>query len=249
MSAVQKPIAGAPWVLLPPREHTATVVLLHGLGGSGEGWLWLGEELRKKKALGGVKWVLPSAPLRAITANFGQKMPGWYDVRRVDSSDAPRVEDEDGLFETVSNVHALLDKEIQNGIPSERIVLAGFSQGAAVTLAAGLTYSKKLAGIAAMSGYLMCKERVEKEKSAYVPQLPLFLAHGKDDGVVSIQRSVQSVVALEETFGYQLVGYGPDEGEGTLTVKHYDGLGHAVGDEEVEDFRRWLESVLHTKQG
>ncbi|KZT51172.1 Phospholipase/carboxylesterase [Calocera cornea HHB12733] len=252
LSIVQAPrTKGGPWEIVPPKgvAHTATVIFLHGLGGAGDGWLWLGNEVGNVTALEGIKWVLPTAPTRAITVNMGQEMPGWYNVLRMDSSDAPRPEDEEGLFESVSRIHAMIDEELEcTTIPSERIVVAGFSQGAALTLAAGLTYGKKLAGLAPCSGYLMCKDSVEKAKSAHVPQLPIFLAHGREDNVVGLARSIKTVEALKESFGYQ-VATDTEAKEGFVTLKNYDGLDHSFSEEEAQDFGRWLESLLFAKKG
>jgi len=226
----------------PHSQHSATVFFLHGLGGSGEGWLPVAQELGKRSGLENVKWLLPNAPRRAITANFGQEMPGWYDVLRIDSSSCPRPEDAEGLFSSVARIHALLDEEVGRGMASERIVLAGFSQGAAVSLAAGLTYGKRLAGVVALSGYLMCPGRMEEEKSSHTPELPLFIAHGKDDQVVNIGRSEASVRTLKARFGYEDVTEA--EKNGRLTVTYYEGLGHEARDDELQNLGEWLERLL-----
>ncbi|EJU05246.1 alpha/beta-hydrolase [Dacryopinax primogenitus] len=230
----------------PVGEHKATVFCLHGLGGSGDGWLHVIDDMKKREGLKDVKWVLPNAyTRRAITANFGQEMPGWYNVLRIDDSSIARQEDAEGLWSSVERIHGVLDEEVTAGIPSEQIVLAGFSQGAAVTMASGLTYSKKLAGIAVLSGYLMRELIwvVAQRKSPFVPELPFFLAHGNDDAVVSMETSETSVQSLKDKFGYK-----PIEEKGKFTVMYYEDVGHFAADEEIEDLVEWLEEVLKVKQ-
>lgn len=125
-------------------EHTATVFLLHGLGDSGSGWKPVASQLRLGPH---VKWVFPSAPTRPITMNGGASMPGWFDLGTPKQDDA-------GIQESVEHVNGLIQKEIDAGIASERIVVAGFSQGGHLALKVALKHPRKLGGCIAMSTWL-----------------------------------------------------------------------------------------------
>ena len=127
----------------PGTAPRATVIILHGLGADGTDFLSFADEM-KLAAVGPVRWVFPRAPERPVTINSGHRMRAWYDIL---GADIARREDEAGLRETFAQVHALLDAEVARGVPAQRIVLGGFSQGCAVTLGAGLRYGPTLAGL------------------------------------------------------------------------------------------------------
>ena len=114
----------------------ASIVVLHGLGADGTDFLSFADEL-DLAAVGPVRWIFPRAPVRPVTINAGHRMRAWYDIL---GADLVRREDEAGLRESFAAVHALLDREVARGVPAARIVLAGFSQGGAITLGAGLRY-------------------------------------------------------------------------------------------------------------
>ena len=141
--------------LHPDGIAVATIIVLHGLGADGTDFLPLADEM-DLSAIGPVRWLLPRAPVRPVTLNNGYRKRAWYDILGTELERAqgtPR-EDAAGLREGFAQVHALLDREVARGVPAERIVLAGFSQGCAMTLGAGLRYGQRLAGLAGLSGYL-----------------------------------------------------------------------------------------------
>ena len=129
--------------LNPGPAPRATVVVLHGLGADGTDFLPMADEMRLAP-VGPVRWVFPRAPVQPVTINGGHEMRAWYDIL---GTDLARREDTAGLRASMTAVHALLDQEVQRGVPAHRIVLAGFSQGCAITLGAGLRYHQRLAGL------------------------------------------------------------------------------------------------------
>jgi phospholipase/carboxylesterase len=212
--------------LHPDAEPVATVIVLHGLGADGTDFLPMCDEL-DLSALGPVRYVMPRAPVRPVTINGGYRMRAWYDIL---GPDLVRREDEAGLRESVQLVHALLDREAARGVPPGRTVLAGFSQGCAITLLAGLRYGQRLAGLAGMSGYLPLAETTAGERHGANADVPVFLAHGRSDGVVPLARGTAAREAL------QRLGHDVDW--------HDYPMEHSVCIEEIGALNQWLLRVL-----
>jgi phospholipase/carboxylesterase len=210
----------------PGAEPKATIVILHGLGADGTDFLSFADEM-KLAAVGPVRWVFPRAPERPVTINGGHRMRAWYDIL---GADLVKREDEAGLRESFAQVHALLDREVQRGMPAHRIVLGGFSQGCAVTLGAGLRYPQRLAGLVGMSGYLPLADTTAAERKDANALTPVFLAHGRSDGVVALARG---------TAGRDLLLQ-----QGQPLEWHDYPMQHSVCMEEVQDLQRWLLKVL-----
>ena len=126
-------------VISPSSAHKSTIILLHGLGDSGHGWLSAAEML--SPSLPNTKWILPNAPNIKITLNYGASMPGWYDILSLSPNSK---EDEPGLYKSIGFLSSLISQEIESGIPSNKIIVAGFSQGAAVSLLYGATTNVQL---------------------------------------------------------------------------------------------------------
>jgi phospholipase/carboxylesterase len=204
----------------------AAVIVLHGLGADGTDFLSFADEL-ELSTVGPVRWVFPRAPVRPVTVNNGHRMRAWYDIL---GTDLVRREDEAGLRDSFTAVHALLDREIARGVPAHRIVLAGFSQGCAITLGAGLRYGQRLAGLAGLSGYLPLAATTESERAHANALTPVFLAHGQRDGVVPLARGSAGRAALQDL---------------GMDVQWHDyPMEHSVCLEEVRDLERWLLRVL-----
>jgi len=173
--------------------------VLHGLGADGTDFLPFADEI-DLSAIGPVRWVLPRAPVRPVTINGGYRMRAWYDIL---GTDLARREDENGLRESLAQVHALVDREVARGVPARRIVLAGFSQGCALTLLAGLRYPQRLAGLAGLSGYLPLAASTAAEAHAANRDVPVFMAHGSRDEVVVPARGIASRDQLQ-ALGWQV---------------------------------------------
>ncbi len=202
----------------------ASILILHGLGADGNDFVPVAEEL-DLAAIGPVRFVFPHSPTRAVTINGGYVMPAWYDILG-----PGRPEDEAGLRASQKEVEALIAKETARGVPASRIVLAGFSQGCAMTLMTGLRLRERLAGLACLSGYLPLAALTAAERHAAHTGLPIFMAHGRSDGMIPLDRATASRDALI-TMGYP--------------VEWHDyPMQHSVCPQEIVDLNRWLLKVL-----
>jgi len=212
--------------LCPAEDPVATLIVLHGLGADGTDFLPMCDEL-DLSAVGPVRFVLPRAPERAVTINGGHRMRAWYDIL---GTDLARREDEAGLREAALLLQRLIDREVARGVPASRIVLAGFSQGCAMTLLAGLRHPQRLAGLAGMSGYMPLSASTEAERHAANADTPVFLAHGRSDGVVPLARGAAARDLLKRL--------------GHAVEWHDYPMEHSVCMEEVAALNQWLLRVL-----
>ena len=201
----------------------ASIVILHGLGADGNDFVPVAKEL-DLRAAGPVRFVFPHAPTRPVTINGGYSMRAWYDILGLDSHQ--QREDEAGLRESQSMVEALIAKEKGRGVPASRIVLAGFSQGCAMTLMTGLRHDEPLAGLVGLSGYLPLAAKAEAERHTANRTVPIFLVHGTADPVIPIDRARASRDVL--------VAMGHD------VEWHEYPMPHSVCAEEIGDLQRWL---------
>ncbi|MBS0437305.1 MAG: carboxylesterase [Proteobacteria bacterium] len=208
-------------------EHpVASVIVLHGLGADGSDFVPVAEAL-DLSAVGAVRFVFPHAPVRPVTINGGYRMRAWYDIL---GTDLQRREDEAGLRESARAIAALIDRERERGIAAHRIVLAGFSQGCAMTLLTGLRYPERLAGLAGMSGYLPLADSTAAERSEANRDVPIFLAHGSEDEIVAPARGRASRDALAAL--------------GHAVEWHEYPMEHSVCPEEIGALNQWLLRVL-----
>ncbi len=204
----------------------ASIIVLHGLGADGNDFVPFAQELRLGP-VGPVRFVFPHAPTRPVTLNGGYVMRAWYDIL---GTDLVRREDEAGLRESQAVVEALIAREVERGVPASKIVLAGFSQGCAMTLMTGLRHAEALAGLAGLSGYLPLAATTAQERSAASRQVPIFMAHGRNDPMIALARAVASRDALLAL--------------GHAVEWHEYAMPHSVCAEEVADLNRWLLQVL-----
>lgn len=208
-------------------EPRASLIVLHGLGASGDDFVPVCQAM-DLRSVGGLRVLLPQAPERPVSINGGYRMPAWYDIG-LDAS-GQRVEDERGLRESQRAIEALIAQEVERGIPASRIVLMGFSQGAAMTLMTGLRHAQRLAGLVALSGYLPLAGTTEAERHVANADVPLFLAHGESDEVVLPARGLASRAELERLgFAVQWHGYP---------------MGHEVSMEEIADVAGFIRQCL-----
>ena len=205
---------------------TATILIMHGLGADGRDFLPIAEQL-DLSAVGPVRFLFPSAPHLPVTINGGYAMPAWYDIV---GADLTSRQDEAGMRRSQAAMEAILANEKARGIPAGRIVIAGFSQGCAMALMAGLRHPERLAGIAGLSGYLPLAELTAAQASAANRDVPIFLAHGTQDNVVLLPRALASRDALAA------MGYAVEW--------HAYPMAHSVCPEEVADLQAWLLRVL-----
>ena len=202
------------------------IIWLHGLGADGNDFVPIVREL-DLAGLPGIRFVFPHAKTMPVTINGGYVMRAWYDIT---GAELTRREDEGGLRASQRDVEALIAREKERGIPASRIILAGFSQGCAMTLQTGLRHPEKLAGMLCLSGYLPLATVVGNERNEVGLSTPIFMAHGRQDHVVPFLRAEQSRDALQ-AMGYQVEW-------------HAYQMQHSLCLEEVQDISKWIRKVL-----
>ena len=202
------------------------MIWLHGLGADGNDFAPIVPEL-DLPAGSKVRFVFPNAPVQPVTINNGMAMRSWYDILVMD---LVRVEDGAGIRRSEAEIHKLIARENARGIPTSNIVLAGFSQGCAMTLHTGLRLPEKLAGMMGLSGYLPLLDTAEAERHGANARTPIFLAHGTFDPVVPLARAKATLAELQRL--------------GCDVRWHTYGMPHSVCAEEVADISRFLREVL-----
>lgn len=212
--------------ILTGPNPTHSVIWLHGLGADGNDFAPIVPELRLPKSLS-VRFVFPHAPVQPVTINGGMSMRAWYDIL---VPNLVRIEDEKGIRQSEKMIGALIQREVGRGTPTENIVLAGFSQGCAMTLHTGLRAAYKLAGLMALSGYLPLMDMADHDHHSANMQTPVFMAHGTFDPVVVIARAEASHNKLK-ALGYSVQW-------------HTYPMQHSVCPEEIQDMAAFLQKVL-----
>lgn len=207
-------------------QPDAAIIWLHGLGADGNDFVPIIEQLQLPSHLA-IRFIFPNAPIRPITINQGYPMPGWYDISSMSIVDQ---EDESGIRESSAILRQLCEEQEANGIEAGRIIVAGFSQGGAIALHCGCRYPSQLAGIMALSTYLALPDQLSEEISDSAPEIPVFMAHGRQDDVVAFQYGKQSMEQL-------------DSNSIEVQWHEYD-MGHAVCMEEIQHIRQWLTDIL-----
>lgn len=221
-----------PTPILPAHEitlgdhPTASIIWMHGLGADGYDFAPIVKELQLPDSLS-VRFVFPHAPRQPITINNGFLMPAWYDVV---SFERGEEEDEAGIRESQAAIEALIRQENGRGVPTQRIVLAGFSQGGAIALQTALRHPEPLAGLMALSTYLPLQGSFAAEASEANRQLPVFMAHGSQDTVIRPDYATLSRHTLEAA--------------GYAVEWHLYPMAHSVCMEEVAHISDYLTRVL-----
>lgn len=212
-------------VLEPASPAVGVIVWLHGLGADGHDFVPLARALALTQR--GLRVVLPHAPERPVTINGGYVMRAWYDVRNADFARDP---DEVGIRESIQRVTRILAGAAAGGIPSTRIVIAGFSQGGVIALEAGLRYPQPLAGVIGLSTYLALPNALPTEAAAANRDTSLLLGHGEYDPIIPLVLGEATAARLAQ-LGYR------------VELRRYR-MAHAVCDAEAADLDRWLRGVL-----
>ncbi|KAF2969716.1 hypothetical protein GQX73_g3831 [Xylaria multiplex] len=224
-----------PFIFSASAKHTATVIFLHGLGDTGFGWASAVEGWIRGGKLNEVKWVLPHAPRVPITAAGGMPTSGWFDIAALNGGidDIRSRQDEKGLLETRDYVRSLIQTEIDAGIPANRIVVGGFSQGGAMALLTGLTAKVKLAGVVGLSCWLPLDSKFHTlvQESDLNHETPIYMAHGTVDRVVPTPFGQLSYEVLKKQ-------------NFPVTMKMFPGMGHSACQEEMDEVEAFLHSRL-----
>ncbi len=200
------------------------IITLHGLGADGRNLASLARDLAVKQP---IRWLFPDAPIRPVSLHGGVSMRAWYDIHGLDFGSP---EDETGLRVAVQSIERLIQCEQDRGISSERILLCGFSQGGALALYTGLRYARRLGGILALSTYLPVAKQLAAEAGAANRSLPIFMAHGDQDTVVSLEMGEWSRDRL------QALGYAVDF--------HRYPMAHSICAQELSDMGAWIQQLI-----
>jgi len=202
------------------RDPEAAIIWLHGLGADGHDFEPIVPELGLERP---VRFVFPNAPIRPVTINQGMRMRAWYDILQLGGG----PEDEAGLRASQQLTEELIREQ---GLPANRIVLAGFSQGGAIALLTGLRHPERLAGVMALSTYLPIAGKLAAERSDANRDVPIFMAHGSYDDLIPMGRAQASREALKA------LGY---------SVEWHDyPMPHSVCAPEIADISAFLSRVL-----
>ncbi|KAH8886299.1 acyl-protein thioesterase-1-like protein [Thozetella sp. PMI_491] len=226
------PVYVPPLVIPALSCHTATVVFLHGFGDNGAGWEDAVNGWRRREQLSEIKFILPHATAIPITVNGGRDMPAWFDIKAFGGNTLEfkrRYEDERGILRSTEYIHSIIQTEIDNGVPADRIVVGGFSQGGAMSIFSGLTFTARLAGIFALSSFLLMSLKL----ATHIPQpelnkqTPVFMAHGDVDEVIATSLAMESYEEIKRQ-GYN------------VSLNIYQGLPHATSAKEMADIEAFL---------
>jgi phospholipase/carboxylesterase len=204
---------------------TFSIIWMHGLGADGHDFEPLVPELLDK-SMPVIRFVFPHAHVRPVTINNGYEMRAWYDIIGIDKRS---TEDFAGITASAKAVGDLIKQENERGIASDRIVIAGFSQGGAMALHIGTRHADKLAGVIALSCYLPLSGELGTARSASNQSTPIFMAHGTQDPVVPYPLGDESRRLLEST--------------GYAVEWHAYPMPHGLCEPEVADLRAWLKRV------
>ncbi|KAI9059576.1 lysophospholipase I [Trametes sanguinea] len=219
-----------PRVIHPRETHHATVIFAHGLGQRADSWVSTLQRVVER--LPSVKWILPQAPTIPVTAtnHANRGRPSWFEITELPPCNCY---DEVGIASSIATIENLLTCEVQSGTEPGRIVLAGFSQGAALSLMTSLTTLHELGGVASLSGWIPQSSR--QAMLTLEPSLPVFWAHGKADKEVPFSYAEDGTAFLRD---------GLHIPESNIVLKSYEGLEHEVNDAEMDDFSVWLSHIL-----
>jgi phospholipase/carboxylesterase len=214
------------FIIEPANPANVSIIWMHGLGASAHDFEDIVPQLHLKPNLA-VRFVFPNAPTRPISINGNVPMPAWYDVYALDRLDQ---QDQVGIELSAGAIDLLVQKEIESGVPADRIILAGFSQGGAMALHTGLRYPERLAGIIALSCYLPLSDLLDNERAAANEHLPIFWAHGTQDLVVPMMMTE--------------MGYNRVQKLGYNTEWHDYPMEHQICLEEIQDISAWINQVF-----
>ena len=204
-----------------------SVIWMHGLGDHGSSFVPLVREF-DLSACPPIRFIFPHAPERPVTVNGGYEMSAWFDI--IGGFEAGDREDAAGIKDSREDIEQLIAQEKARGIPANKIILAGFSQGCAMALETALCYPEKLGGVIGLSGYIPQLETFESRRNAANQQTPIFLGHGSDDQVVPVGRARDAHKLLSD-LGYKVEWH------------EYDMM-HTMIMEEIDDISSWLTKLL-----
>jgi phospholipase/carboxylesterase len=205
---------------------SAAVIWLHGLGADGHDFEPVVPQLMWPGAPD-IRFIFPHAPVRPVTLNNGMAMRAWYDIVSLTGN---RDQDQKGIADSVNDTAALVRRERERGIDADQIVVAGFSQGGAIALQLAVRYPEKLAGLIALSTYMLLDHRLENDRHEANKELPVFVGHGRSDPMVPFMLGEQLAERMRNL--------------GHPVEWHSYPMLHAVCPEEIADLSAWLRTTL-----
>lgn len=224
MSAIR--IAGKP--------AKSGLIFVHGLGDSGEGWSWFPQLIKQANIIHNsetINYVFPNAPLAPVTANGGMRMPSWFDIYEFNN---PRAKsDVAGFLKSVEALQGFIKEQISQGVPAERIILGGFSQGAAVSLATAALLDVKIGGVVALLGFCPIADTVREKYTGVNATTPVFQGHGNVDPIILHEWAV-AAKDLYKGLGFK-----------NYQFETYNGLAHSASEEELGDVMEFIGKILN----
>lgn len=228
------------YLTVPPahsQNHTSTCFILHGLGDSGSGWLSVAKMLSRKLPM--TKFILPHAPKKKITLNHGYSMPAWYDIIHLNEN---AKQDKDGIIQSVKEILDLVALEEENGIPRNKIVIGGFSQGGAISLTTGLLFKTiegnqdkdPFAGILALSTYIPIHEEFVNNKALIPSETPIYMCHGTSDEIIDFTWADRSKTFIKKELKCS-----------NLNFEKIPNLGHSINENSIESIINFLKKVFN----
>lgn len=211
------------------------LIVFHGLGDSGHGWSFLADYLQRDPAFNKMRFIFPNAPMIPITSNSNVKMPAWFDIP--EWTFAEETADVEGTIKSVRTVQAYIQEQIDNGIRPENIVIGGFSQGAALTLAAAAILPFKIGGVFALSGFCQIKDRLMQLKNDNNIDTPIFHGHGNVDPVIQLPWGQEAHAFFTKEVGIK-----------NYSFHVYKGMEHSSSPQEIQDLIQFIKECLKIGQ-
>lgn len=208
------------------------LIVFHGLGDSGSGWSFLADFLQRDPSFKHTKFIFPNAPTIPVTANGGMRMPAWFDI--LEWTLSPSRADIEGTFRSLNLVQEYVQEQIDAGIKPENIIVGGFSQGAAISLASSMTLPVKIGGFVSLSGFCCAPFEAFQSSKSKNTDTPIFHGHGDDDPVVALQSGQAAKEFYTKNCGMQ-----------NYNFKTYRGLEHSTSPEEILDLTEFIKKVFN----
>ena len=209
-----------------PKTATSSIIIMHGLGDSSEGWKFLSDMLHQHETFQSTNFIFPNAPIKPLTIANGGLVSQWFDIFEMGNPNARQ--DEDGYWNSINKIKNLIDDEINNGIEPSKIIVGGFSQGASLSLGIASTYEKKLGGILCLSGFFNMKKGIKERIVDINKDTDIFHGHGDLDPMININ------MARDAATYFKGLGFN------NYKLKEYHGMGHSTCNEEISDIVEFL---------
>jgi predicted esterase len=213
-----------------PAKATSSVIIMHGLGDSADGWKFLSDMLHKYEQFQSVNFIFPNAPIKPLTVAGGQPISQWFDIFEMGNPNARQ--DEDGYWNSVAKISNLIDDEVNNGIDPSKIIVGGFSQGASISLGVNASYDKRLAGVLCLSGFFGMKQGMNSRLQDINKQTNILHGHGDLDPMINI------------AYARSTAKYFKDLGFSNYNLKEYPGMAHSTCNEELSDIAEFITKNL-----